>query len=119
MLEFYVALVLQLGVGVYAYEYTGYGAATGDAAHESQVMMDATAGWEKLTSPADAGGYGEHTPALPTTATRLPATSLRECFALMFYRRHAIAHHHLWAVHRLWAVHIPRVHARARWLRGR
>ena len=57
MLEFFVALVLQLGVGVYAYEYTGYGAATGDAAHESQVIMDATAGWERLTSPVGEGGW--------------------------------------------------------------
>ena len=60
MLEFYVALVERLGVGVYAYEYTGYGAATGDATHESQCIQDATAAWQRLTAPAAGDGGGGH-----------------------------------------------------------
>ncbi len=58
MLELFAALVQHLGVGIYAYEYTGYGAATGNAAHESQVIMDATAAWHRLTSPVSEGGWG-------------------------------------------------------------
>lgn len=55
MLEFFVVLVRDMQVAVYAYDYSGYGAGTGETPHEAQVLQDATTAWNKLTAPPPEG----------------------------------------------------------------
>jgi hypothetical protein len=49
MFDWFAMICVRLNVNVFAYEYTGYGAASGRRPLEGQVKMDADAAWRFLT----------------------------------------------------------------------
>ncbi len=49
MFDFFVHLALTLGVSIFAYEYTGYGASSGPMPSERATIEDAEAAWQCVT----------------------------------------------------------------------